>query len=76
MFEPILATEVAPTKVLHAMRIMNPCRGEFIRLSVNRIKGYFDISYLATEVAPTKPFMPKNVLNAQKNPYILRNIKS
>jgi hypothetical protein len=33
---------------------MNPCRGEFIRLSINRIRGYFYFSYLATEVAPTK----------------------
>jgi hypothetical protein len=33
---------------------MNPCRGEFIRLSINGIRRYCDISYLATEVAPTK----------------------
>jgi hypothetical protein len=36
------------------MRIMRPCRGEFIRLSIKGIRENFDISYLATEVAPTK----------------------
>jgi hypothetical protein len=48
---------------------MNPCRGEFIRLSISEIRGYFDICYLATEVAPTKPFMPKKCpTRPTKNP--------
>ena len=33
---------------------MTPCRGEFIRLSINGIRGYYDFSSLATEVAPTE----------------------
>jgi hypothetical protein len=57
-----LATEVAPTKALHAMRTMNPCRGEFIRLRINGIRGYFYFSYLATEVAPTNiPYTPRKL---------------
>jgi hypothetical protein len=36
-----------------------PCRGEFIRLSISGIRGYFDICSLATEVAPTKPCTQK-----------------
>jgi hypothetical protein len=33
---------------------MTPCRGEYIRLGISRIRGYFDIGYLATKVAPTE----------------------
>jgi hypothetical protein len=49
-----LATEVAPTKCPARHANYEPCRGEFIRLSISGIRGYFDISHLATKVAPTK----------------------
>jgi hypothetical protein len=46
-----------------------PCRGEFIRLSISRIRGYCDISSLATEVAPTKyPTRPTTALHTKKKP--------
>jgi hypothetical protein len=44
---------------LHTTQIMNPCRGEFIRLGINGIRGYFDICYLASEVALQSPARPK-----------------
>jgi hypothetical protein len=59
---------------LHTTRTMNPCRGEFIRLSINRIRGYFYFSYLATEVAPTKALLAIRIMRLCRGEFIRLSI--